>query len=130
MIIGKALYNILSNDIDVAAIVGSQVFPELAPANLDAPYVVYSIISNSPSDVKEETSSLDVANIEVYCFELSYNLAIDLGVAVRKALDRVGGIYNGVRIQSIQYTNEQMDVNESRQLWASIQDYSIRIKTT
>lgn len=129
MIVGKAIYNILINDATVSGEVSTNVFPELAPPNIDAPYIVYSILSNSPSDVKEDGGGVDVANLEVYCFHDSYNEAIDLGVAVRSALDRTVGTYNGVKISGLQYTNEQMDVNESRKLWASIQDYSIRIKT-
>ena len=127
MIIGKAIYNILSNDATVSGVVGTNIFPELAPPNIDVPYLVYSVLSNSPSDVKEDSGSIDIAQIEVYSFQNTYNNAIDLGVAVRDALDRKSGTYNTVQVQSIQYTNEQMDVNETRQIWASIQDYSIRI---
>ena len=88
---------------------------------------MYSVLSSSPSDVKEDSGSVDVAQIEVYSFHNTYNNAIDLGVAVRGALDRKSGTFNTVQVQSTQYTNEQMDVNETRQIWASIQDYSIRI---
>jgi len=44
------------------------------------------------------------------------------------ALDRKNGTYGGVKLQSIQYSNEQMDVNETRHIWVSIQDYSVRTK--
>ena len=127
MIIGKAIYNILLNDATIYGIVGANIFPELAPPDIDVPYIVYSILSNSPSDVKEDGGSVDVAQIEVYSFEKTYDNAIDLGVAVRGALDRNSGTFNTVQVQSIQYANEQMDVNEARQIWAAIQDYSIRI---
>ena len=127
MTVGKAIYNILTNDATVSGIVGINIFPELAPPKTNAPYIVYSVLSNSPSDVKEDGGRIDVANIEVYNFQTTYTDAIDLGVAVRNALDRKSGSFTGVKLQSIQYSNEQMDVNETRQLWASVQDYSIRI---
>lgn len=106
----------------------TKIFPELAPPNIDAPYVVYSVVSNSPSETKNKNGNIDVASIEVYGFQDTYNKAVDLGVSVRAALDRKTGTYNTIEIQSTNYVNEQMDVNEARKLWAAIQDYSIRIK--
>ena len=128
MTVGKAIYNILTNDATVSGIVGTKIFPEIAPPNTDAPYIVYSVLSNTPSDSKEDGGAIDVSNIEVYNFQSTYTNAIDLGVAVRDALDRKNGVYGGVKLQSIQYANEQMDVNETRHIWVSIQDYSVRTK--
>ena len=106
----------------------TKIFPELAPPDIDAPYIVYSVVSNSPSETKNANGDIDTANIEVYGFQDTYNKAVDLGVSVRAALDRKTGTYNTIQIQSTNYVNEQMDVNEARKLWAAIQDYSIRIK--
>ena len=106
----------------------TKIFPELAPPDIDAPYIVYSVVSNSPSETKNANGDIDTANIEVYGFQDTYNKAVDLGVSVRAALDRKTGTYNTIEIQSTNYVNEQMDVNEARKLWAAIQDYSIRIK--
>ena len=128
MTVGKALYNILENNSDIHDVVLNKIFPEIAPANTHAPYIVYSVVSNAPSDIKEDGGSVDTAQIEVYSFETSYSKAVDLGVLVRGALDRVTGIHAGVKIQSIKYNNEQMDVTPERDLWASIQDYEARIK--
>lgn len=106
----------------------NKIFPELAPPDIDAPYIVYSVVSNSPSDTKNANGDIDTASIEVYGFQDTYNKAVDLGVSIRAALDRKTGTYNTIEIQSTNYVNEQMDVNEARKLWAAIQDYSIRIK--
>jgi len=106
----------------------NKIFPELAPPGVEVPYIVYSVVSNSPSDTKNANGDIDTASIEVYGFQDTYNKAVDLGVSVRAALDRKTGTYNTIEIQSTNYVNEQMDVNEARKLWAAIQDYSIRIK--
>ena len=115
-------------DVSAQEMALTKIFPELAPPDIDAPYIVYSVVSNSPSDTKNANGDIDTANIEVYGFQTTYNLAVDLGVSVRAALDRKTGTYNTIEIQSTNYVNEQMDVNEARKLWAAIQDYSIRIK--
>ena len=116
------------SSISVEEMVLNKIFPELAPPDIDAPYVVYSVVSNSPSETKNTNGDIDTANIEVYGFQDTYNKAVDLGVSVRAALDRKTGTYNTIEIQSTNYVNEQMDVNEARKLWAAIQDYTIRIK--
>ena len=115
-------------NISLEEMVLTKIFPELAPPDIDAPYIVYSVVSNSPSETKNANGDIDTANIEVYGFQDTYNKAVDLGVSVRAALDRKTGTYNTIQIQSTNYVNEQMDVNEARKLWAAIQDYSIRIK--
>ena len=114
--------------VSVKEVVLTKIFPELAPPDIDAPYIVYSVVSNSPSETKNANGDIDTASIEVYGFQDTYNKAVDLGVSVRAALDRKTGTYNTIEIQSTNYVNEQMDVNEARKLWAAIQDYSIRIK--
>tara|TARA_R100001443_G_scaffold20907_1_gene33134 strand:+ start:7838 stop:8230 length:393 start_codon:yes stop_codon:yes gene_type:complete len=130
MIVGKAIYNILTNVTAVTDIVGTKIYPEIAPQNESQPYIVYSVVSNSPTDTKEENGNVDEASIEVYCFNTKYSTAIDLGVAVRAALERKNGTFGGVEIQSINYTNEQMDVNPERSIWVAIQDYTIRINNS
>jgi len=120
--------NLVIDNISVQEVVLNKIFPELAPPDIDAPYIVYSVVSNSPSETKNTNGDIDTASIEVYGFQDTYNKAVDLGVSVRAALDRKTGTYNTIEIQSTNYVNEQMDVNEARKLWAAIQDYSIRIK--
>ena len=120
--------SITLDNVSIEEMVLNKIFPELAPPDIDAPYIVYSVVSNSPSDTKNANGDIDTASIEVYGFQDTYNRAVDLGVSVRAALDRKTGTYNTIEIQSTNYVNEQMDVNEARKLWAAIQDYSIRIK--
>ncbi len=125
---GSTTDTVTISSISVEEMAVNKIFPELAPPDIDAPYVVYSVVSNSPSETKNTNGDIDTASIEVYGFQDTYNKAVDLGVSVRAALDRKTGTYNTIEIQSTNYVNEQMDVNEARKLWAAIQDYSIRIK--
>lgn len=136
MTVGKAVYNILKSDSSVISKVGiTGIYPEIAPelnrTQIESQrYVVYSVVSNVPSDTKEDNGKVDVATVEIYSFSYTYKTAVDLGVAVRAALDRKNGTFGGIKIQSINYTNEQMDVNPERSIWVSIQDYTIRVNNT
>jgi len=115
-------------NVSVQEMVLTKIFPEIAPPDINPPYIVYSVVSNQPSNTKNENGEIDEASLEVYSFQDTYNKTVDLGVAVRASLDRVNGTFATVKVDSINYTNEQMDVNESRKLWAAIQDYTVRIK--
>ena len=57
MIVGKGLYNILSNSVGVTNLVGTNIFPEIAPPDINPPYIVYSVISNTPTEVKETATN-------------------------------------------------------------------------
>jgi len=127
MTIGKAIYYLLSNDATVSGLVSTRIFPEVADQEQAMPYIVYNIRSNDPSDVQTGPSALDTASIEVASYSTSYTQAIDVAAAVRLALDRVGGTYNGVNVQSIQYTTEVMDFEEAQRAYKVMADYEARI---
>jgi hypothetical protein len=130
MIVGKAIYHLLTNATAITDIVGTRIYPEVAQQDGDLPYIVYNITNNEPSDTKPEPSKLDTAGVEVNCYATSYSQAIDIAVAVRGALDRVKGTYNGVNVQSIQYINEVIDFDEPQRAYNISADYEVRISRT
>jgi len=127
MIVGKAIYYLLTNATDVTDVVSTRVYPEIAQQDADLPYIVYAIANNEPTDTKPEPSKLDTAQVEVNIYSQSYTECIDLAVAVRAALDRVKGTYNGVNVQSIQYLNEVIDFDEPQRAYNINADYDVRI---
>ena len=127
MTVGKAIYYLLTNATDVTDVVSTRVYPEIAQQDADLPYIVYAIANNEPTDTKPEPSKLDTAQVEVNIYSQSYTECIDLAVAVRAALDRVKGTYNGVNVQSIQYLNEVIDFDEPQRAYNINADYDVRI---
>jgi len=127
MKVGAAIYSLLVNDSAVSAIVGTRIYPELAEEGAAAPYVVYSVVSNTPSDTKDG-SPIDEAQLEIFSVGNTYAAANDLADKVRAALDRKSQIVVGtVTVQSIHYTNEVVEVSDKRDLYISVQDYTTRI---
>lgn len=127
MKVGAAIYSLLVNDSAVSALVGTRIYPELAEEGASAPYIVYSVVSNTPSDTKEGTP-IDEAQLEIFSVGNTYAAANDLADKVRAALDRKSQIVVGtVTVQSIQYSNEVVEVSEKRDLYISVQDYTTRI---
>jgi len=131
MKVGLAIRQLLVDDTPVQTLVSSRIYPEIAAEGAVPPYLVYTILGNSPVDTKHNTP-IDEANIEVISVSRSYSEANDLADKVRAALDRANvsvAVGEGtVVVQSIQYTNEITQVSEDRQYYAAVQDYTIRIK--
>lgn len=131
MKVGLALRNMLSSDAPVQALVSIRIYPELAPEGAPMPYLVYSVVSNSPSDAKDGTP-IDEAQVELFSVASTYSAANDLADKVRAALDRKSGTISvaegDVVVQSCHYTNEVTEVSADRKTYVSIQDYTIRIK--
>ena len=129
MKVGLAIRALLLDDSDVTAIT-NRIYPELAVEGADAPYIVYSVVSNSPSDAKDGTP-IDEAQVELFSVASTYSAANDLADKVRAALDRKSktvSVSGGAgTVQSIQYTNEVTEVSAERSLYVSVQDYTVRI---
>jgi len=116
----------LKDDSAVAALVGTRIYPELAEEGAVTPYVVYSVVSNTPVDTKE-SAPVDEAQLEVFSVADTYAAANDLADKVRTALARQEKVvYDTVTVQSIKYTNEVTEVSSERNLFMSVQDYTAR----
>jgi len=127
MKVGAAIYTMLKDDSAVAALVGTRIYPELAEEGAVTPYVVYSVVSNTPVDTKE-SAPVDEAQLEVFSVADTYAAANDLADKVRAALSRQSKkVLDTVTVQSIKYTNEVTEVSAERNMYISVQDYTVRI---
>lgn len=127
MKVGAAIYSMLKDDSAVAALVGTRIYPELAEEGAATPYVVYSVVSNTPVDTKE-SAPVDEAQLEVFSVADTYAAANDLADKVRTALARKGKkVYGTVTVQSVKYTNEVTEVSAARDMYISVQDYTARL---
>ena len=126
MKVGAAIYSMLKDDSAVSALVGTRIYPELAEEGAATPYVVYSVVSNTPVDTKD-SAPVDEAQLEVFSVADTYAAANDLADKVRSALARQEKVvYDTVTVQSIKYTNEVTEVSAERNLFISVQDYTAR----
>ena len=128
MKVGLAVYELLNAETNAV----NRVFPELAPEGMLMPYIVYSIVSNQPSDAKDGTP-IDEAQVEIYSVAESYLAANSLADSVRALIDRksttvTDAAIGTIDVQSITYTNEIIEVSQDRKTYIAIQDYTFRIK--
>ncbi len=132
MKVGLAIYNLLTDDVQVMQEVNGKIYPELAKEGAVMPYIVYSVVSNSPSDTKDGTP-IDEAQCEIFSVAKSYQGCNNLADKVRDALDRKGvtvtdASAGDITVQSINYTNEITEVSADRKTYIAVQDYTFRIK--
>jgi hypothetical protein len=127
MNVGKALYNILSNDAEIVAICGTRVYPEIADQDASLPFIVYKVSDIQPSGTKSGSSSLDTARVDVYCVSEEYGEAMTISDEVRSALDRVGGTYTGVNIQSIDFDTADVEYDSDQRAYIAEATYNVRV---
>ena len=126
MNVGKAIYAMLSADADLTELVGTRIYPEMAPEEAPTPFLVYSILSVEPEDTKQTTALVDVCNLETYAVSENYGDCMDVTEAARGALDRNGGNYAELAIQSIQYVSADTEFNPSQRVYIGQQRYMVR----
>lgn len=127
---GRAIYEILTSDTPLSALVSTRIYPEAAPENVTTPFVVYSVQSVEPIRVKNSTSTLDVANFEVYTSAENYATAMAINDAIRTAMERRGGNFSGVAIDSIEYIDENVELDLDSREYVSEMRFRLRIART
>jgi len=81
---GKKIYSILSQDQAVSALIGSKIYPLIAPEGTELPYVLYQRSFRNGNSKDGRTGSESSINIGI--FAKSYVNSIDICDAIEKAL--------------------------------------------
>lgn len=127
---GRAIFEILTNDTPLSNLVSNRIYPEAAPENVVTPFVVYSVQSVEPIRVKNTTSTLDTANFEVYTSAENYATAMSINDAIRTAMERRAGNFSGVAIDSIEYIDENVELDMDSREYISEMRFRLRIART
>lgn len=99
-------------------------FPVVAKQSQQLPYMVYSVVSNNPSNHKDGVSRLDVSRLQVDIYGLTYSSVLTLYQAVRTALDS----YSSGNIQHITFDNYTDLFEDSAESYHRAVDFMIRVK--
>jgi len=127
---GKAIYKLLKDSSDVGAICADRIYPEMAQQDAQLPFIVYTVTDTTPAATKNATSKLDTARVELYCISDDYEVGMNLGIAVRGALDRQSGTLSGVQVQSIDFDTSDVQFDPDQRVYVLEQTYDVRIQRT
>ncbi len=85
----KALYNVVTGDAGVSAIIGTRMHPNVAPQGETLPYVVYTRITaaNSSHGISLDRGGLREILFQVNCYAATYSEIDALADAIRLAVD-------------------------------------------
>ena len=127
--IGKLIYSRLSTDGSITDYVGTKIYPDITPQNVQYPFVVYTIVNSLPVDFKDGQSNLEEITLQIDVYTQSYDDTQDLANLIRNRLDRFTGTVEGVEVQTIKYVSSDSQVfnAELSVYWMSI-DFMINMK--
>lgn len=127
--IGKLIYNRLATEGNITAYIGTKIYPDITPQNVQYPFVVYTITNSLPVDYKDGQSNLEEITLQIDVYTQSYDDTQDLANLIRNRLDRFVGTVEGVEVQTIKYVSSDSQVfnAELSVYWMSI-DFMINMK--
>lgn len=123
--VGKAIYNILSNDAKIIDSVEHKIYPLIADTGTTFPHNVYRRTGIEPSDSKDRFIYSENTYVEVVIASDKYNESIEIADLVKDALQGKKGNYSGINIHDIRMTNADEDYIED----TFIQNLTFNIKT-
>lgn len=123
----QAIYDILSKDADVSAIVGDRIFPIMIPQGEKKECITYQKINSDPTNDKDGVSKLDVIKLDIDLWGSKFSVLKDLKNKVRTALDRFDGTNSGFTIRII-FESERDLFDDDVNRFHINQTYSIRQK--
>jgi hypothetical protein len=102
-----ALYNILSNNSALTAVVSTRINPLRIPEKSALPALAYQVVSNRGNMSKSSASKSDFTRVQVMIVAKTYASAIEVGNLVRNAMEvATPNTFNGVKVQVIEYDGE------------------------
>ena len=127
--IGKVIYGRLTTDTTITNICGLNIFPDIAPQNVQYPFMVYTIVNSLPVDFKDGQSNLEEITVQIDVYTNNYETTQTLGNNVRNRLDRFVGTVNSVSLQTIKYMSSSSQVYNAdlNVYWISI-DFMVKMK--
>ena len=127
--IGKVIYGRLTTDAAVTGICGLNIFPDIAPQNVQYPFMVYTIINSLPVDFKDGQSNLEEITLQIDVYTNNYETTQSLANNVRNRLDRFVGTVNSISVQTIKYMSSDSQVYNAdlNVYWMSI-DFMAKMK--
>jgi hypothetical protein len=115
IMIGKAIYQLLSNNTEVKNYVGDKIYPLQIPENKENPVTLPAMVYSRSSDVEytRDGAGLTSSGIDITVIAKNYEETIDISQAVINVLDMYEGNIAGVKIFNIKMINIIEDSNEN-----------------
>ena len=111
------LRNQLKNNLDVSNLVGTRIYPKVAPQNAPTPYIVYSFINNNNEQCIGGAIYQKDSRVQIDCWSKQYSKSIKVREAVVNAL---------VGFKSSNSINTNDDYEADTELYREIIDIKLK----
>lgn len=99
--IGKAIFERLTETEAVSALVGTRIFPELSPKQKDYPVIIYDIEDGEDEGEYDGASGLTQFSVTIVCVARSIPDVTALAAAVRGAIEDESGTWAGIEVDAV-----------------------------
>ena len=125
--IGQTIYNLLSTNSPVTAIVGIKIYPYIMNEATDLPAVIYTVDSLDV-DYNKGGQAVDEYTFSVHCFSTDYAQLQSLSSAVRSALELKSTGYGSRAIDRILVEGQTEGFNISENAYHNIINFRVKVK--
>ena len=126
----KIVYNILSNNAALTALISTRLNPVRIPQESAFPAVSYQLVSEVPNPTKSGHSRTEFARVQVNAYGLTLASADSVASAIRTAFEVVTlpATFNTIKCQTIEFDGELQTADDTAAfagLYQISQDYII-----
>ena len=126
----KIVYNILSNNAALTALISTRLNPVRIPQESSFPAVSYQLVSEIPNPTKSGHSRTEFARVQVNAYGITLASAESVASAIRTAFEVVTlpATFNTIKCQTIEFDGELQTADDTAAfagLYQISQDYII-----
>ena len=119
----EAVYERLSGDAGLQALVAERIYPDVIPQNVVYPIIVYHQVSETASYSHDGDSNLDMSRYQFDCYDDTKAGARAIKDALRSLLSGKKFIASNIRVTACRLDNSLGGYEPSLEAWRYIQDY-------
>jgi hypothetical protein len=120
-VIGAIVYQALASSTAVSALVGTRIYPEIAPDEADLPLIVYTVRTAEGLD---GSAPMVRCNVTANCYAATDAAAESVGAAVRAVLDGFDGNGTGVQARQLSLSDYSEFRDPEMALWGRLATFS------
>lgn len=128
---------ILVNDSTVAGLIGNnkantkvKVYWVVCPDTETFPYVILALQSNSPTQHKGPSSSLDMVRFNTYIYGIAPEVVDEIDIAIRAALEQNNVTAGGFLFHRISFTGQGDGYDKEAKLPYRVSEYEAMVQRT
>jgi hypothetical protein len=124
--ISTAIYEILTTNAGVSALLGDKIYPIRTPQTIGEPFLIY-MVDERPENTKDK-NNLDIIDLDISIFSSQFDNMEAINAATRTALDFYSGTLSGSNIDAIYFEDSRQGFDDNANLFRTDVGYKIRLK--